>query len=223
MTIFISYSRHDSEFVDRLIHELERRGYDAWVDREDIRGGAAWGASISQAIRQCQAVIVVLSPRSASSDNVAKELSLADHHKRPIIPLRFEPGAIPAALEFQLAGLQIIEFNRAGFSNSVDQVVQALRALPHPAARRPSEQQIEPIQTRQKSPTGSLRRKAYWLLASILVVAGLIVTLRQMRIFDRRDRRANLVQRHPAPSAGTATPAPSRGANPEAKAGVGVV
>jgi TIR domain len=78
MTIFISYSRHDSEFVDRLIHELERYGFDAWVDREDIRGGAAWGASISQAIRRCQAVIVVLSPRSAASDNVAKELSLAD-------------------------------------------------------------------------------------------------------------------------------------------------
>jgi TIR domain len=220
MTIFISYSRHDSEFVDRLIHELERRGFDAWVDREDIRGGAAWGASISQAIRECQAVIVVLSPRSAASGNVAKELSLADHHKRPIIPLRFEPGAIPAALEFQLAGLQIIEFNRAGFSNSVDQVVQALRALPHPAARRPSEQQIERIQTRQESRTGSLRRKAYWLLASILVVAGLIVTLRQMKIFDRRDRRATLVQRHPAPSAGIVAPAPNRGAGPEAKAGV---
>src|SRR5262245_25023526 len=122
MTIFISYSRHDSEFVDRLIHELEKSGFDAWVDREAIRGGAAWGASISQAIRRSQAVIVVLSPRSAASDNVAKELSLADHHKRPIIPVRYKPGAIPDALEFQLAGLQIIEFNRAGFSNSVDDV-----------------------------------------------------------------------------------------------------
>jgi TIR domain len=78
MTIFISYSRHESEFVDRLIRELEKSGFDAWFDREDIRGGAAWGASISQAIRQCQAVIVVLSSRSTASDNVAKELSLAD-------------------------------------------------------------------------------------------------------------------------------------------------
>jgi TIR domain len=222
MTIFISYSRHDSEFADRLIHQLEKSGFDAWVDREDIRGGAAWGASISQAIRQCQAVIVVLSSRSTASDNVAKELSLADHHKRPIIPVRFEPVTIPAALEFQLAGLQIIEFTRGGFSDSVNEVVHALRALPHLAAGRRSEGQIERIQTRtqQESRTGSLQRKGFWLLASILVLAGLIVTLRQIRIFDRRDRRAAVVQRQPGSSAGTAAPAPSRAASPEVKAGV---
>jgi hypothetical protein len=127
--IFVSYSRRDSEFADRLIRELEERGFDAWVDREDIRGGTAWRESISQAMRQCQAVIVVLSPRSAASPNVAKELSLADHHKRPIIPVSLEPFAIPAALEFQLAGLQMIDFTQAGFSDSVDKVVQALDTL----------------------------------------------------------------------------------------------
>jgi hypothetical protein len=218
MTIFVSYSRHDSEFVDRLIQELERRGFDAWVDREDIRGGAAWGAAISQAIRRCLAVIVVLSPHSGASANVAKELSLADHHKRPIIPIRFEPGAIPAALEFQLAGLQIIEFSRGGFSNSADQVVQALRALPRP----PAAEQIERIQTgtQEKSKPGSLRHKGLWLIAGILVAAGLIVTLRQMGVFDRRDRRTTLVQRRATPPAAIAVPDSRRGASPEAKTGV---
>ena len=149
MTIFISYSRRDSEFVDRLIQQLEKNGFDAWVDREDIRGGAAWGAAISEAIRRCQAVIVVLSSGSTASDNVARELSLADRHKRPIIPVRFEASPISAALEFQLAGLQIIEFSRRDFARSVDEVVQALRGLPHapPAEGR---RQAEPIATRER-------------------------------------------------------------------------
>ncbi len=37
--IFISYSRLDREFVDRLIEALEQRGFDIWVDRKDIGGG----------------------------------------------------------------------------------------------------------------------------------------------------------------------------------------
>jgi hypothetical protein len=178
--IFISYSRRDSEFADRLIRELEARGFDAWVDRKDIRGGTAWRESISQAMRECQAVIVVLSPRSAASPNVAKELSLADHHKRPIIPISLEQFAIPAALEFQLAGLQIIEFTESGFSDSVDKVVQALRMLsPYPlSAGFGAGEQIEGSKTatQQKSRAGSLQLQGYWLLATI-VVTGLVIGL----------------------------------------------
>ena len=109
MTVFISHSRFDNEFVDRLIHKLEERGFDAWSTRPDTDGGSVWRASTSQAMSQCQAVIVVLSPHFAASQNAAKELSIADHYKRPIIPL---------------------EFSSSGLSEAVDEVVQTLRALP---------------------------------------------------------------------------------------------
>ncbi len=49
--IFVSYSRSDSDFVDKLIGELEQSGLHVWVDREDIGGGDRWRASISEAIR----------------------------------------------------------------------------------------------------------------------------------------------------------------------------
>ena len=223
--IFISYSRRDSEFADRLIHELEARGFDAWVDREDIRGGTAWRASISQAMRQCQAVIVVLSPRSAASENVAKELSLADHHKRPIIPISLEPCAIPAALEFQLAGLQIIEFTQAGFSDSVDKVVQALHTLsPYPLpAGFQADEQIKPNKTttQQKSRAGSLQLQGYWLLGTILVVTGLVIGLKQMGALERRDPRTGGAQERASPVPDSAAePAASLGTHPEVRAGV---
>ena len=217
MTIFISYSRRDSEFVDRLIQQLEKNGFDAWVDREDIRGGAAWGAAISEAIRRCQAVIVVLSSGSTASDNVARELSLADRHKRPIIPVRFEASPISAALEFQLAGLQIIEFSRRDFARSVDEVVHALRGLP-PAPPAEGRRQAEPIATRERKMIGSSRRMGYWVLGILLVIA-LAVTLRQMGVFDRRDRRTAVVPKRPNPPAGTPVPAATPGTEPEVKAG----
>jgi hypothetical protein len=216
MTIFISYSRRDSELVDQFIQQLEKHGFDAWVDREDIRGGAAWGAAISEGIRRCQAVIVVLSSRSTASDNVARELSLADQHKRPIIPVRFEASPLSAALEFQLAGLQIIEFSRRDFAHSVDVVVQALRGLP----QVPLEQGRQPksIQTQEAKQTGSRRPRGYWVLGIIAAIA-LAVTLHQMGVFDRRDRRTAVVPKRPNPPAGTPVPTTRPGAEPEIKVG----
>ena len=61
--IFISYSRTDSQFVDALIGEFDRRGLKVWIDRESIEGGAAWRAAISEAIRECRAFLLVLSPQ----------------------------------------------------------------------------------------------------------------------------------------------------------------
>ena len=83
--IFISYSRQNTSFVDKLIEELEKRGLNVWVDRENIRGGTAWRAEISNAIRRSDTFIIVLSEQSALSDNVTKELALADKHKKTII------------------------------------------------------------------------------------------------------------------------------------------
>jgi TIR domain len=221
-TVFISYSRRDTEFADRLIHELEERGFDVWVDRQDIRGGSSWRASISQAMRQCQAVILILSPRSAASENVAKELSLADHHKRPIIPVSLEPSTIPAALEFQLAGLQIIEFNQAGFSDSMDKVVEALRAL-SPYSLQAGfgvDEQGAPIRsaTQEKSTAGSGERQPYWFLGAILVAFVLLIGLKQGGVFEQMG-----VVDWREPHTGTsralnsaAEPAASLGTNPDA-------
>ena len=222
MTIFISYSRRDSEFVDRLIQQLEKNGFDAWIDREDIRGGAAWGAAISEAIRRSQAVIVVLSSGSTASDNVARELSLADQHKRPIIPVRFEASPLSAALEFQLAGLQIIEFTQAGFSDSVDKVVQALHTLSPPGFQ--AGEQIEPNKTttQQKSRAGSLQLQGYWLLGTLLVVTVLVIGIKQMGA-ERRDPRTGGAQERASPVPDSAAePAASLGTHPEARAGAGV-
>ena len=127
--VFISYAREDSEFIDQLVAELDPRGFPVWLDRDAIGGGAAWRAAISQAIRDCAAFLVVLSPQAVASKNVAKELSLADEHGRPIIPVRFQECAIPSDVEYQLAGLQWVDFGDRPFAQAMDALVKALASV----------------------------------------------------------------------------------------------
>ena len=108
--IFISYSRKDSEFIDQLIDQLEARGADVWIDRGDILAGEAWRRSIVEAIIDCQVFVIALSPNSVGSENVTKELTLAEQHKKRILPLVVKDVQIPPALDYQLAGLHYQSF-----------------------------------------------------------------------------------------------------------------
>ena len=125
--IFISYSRQDCDFVDKLITELAEQDFNTWRDTDNIGGGAAWRAAISRAIRNCEAFLVVLSPQSVASKNVVKELSLADEHRRPIVPVRFQEFESLPEIEYQLSGLQWVDFSVAPYSKAFNDLLSALR------------------------------------------------------------------------------------------------
>ena len=58
-TIFISYSRTDSTFVDQLETDLQRNGIHTWVDRRGLEGGLDWVDQLQGAIDKCQILLVV--------------------------------------------------------------------------------------------------------------------------------------------------------------------
>jgi len=62
LRIFISYSRKDSEFVDRLEADLRARDIYVWVDRRKLEGGSNFLDEIQKAIDKCNMMIIVLSP-----------------------------------------------------------------------------------------------------------------------------------------------------------------
>jgi hypothetical protein len=55
--IFISHSRKDKDFVRRIEEALEERGYDAWVDVEDILPTEDWLAKVYLAIEGTDAFV----------------------------------------------------------------------------------------------------------------------------------------------------------------------
>lgn len=127
--VFISYSREDSDTVDRFIAELAKSGITCWYDREYIEGGEVWTAAISRAIVECEALCVLLSPHCVASAYVVKEVLLAQEHKRPILPVMLKTCEIPAELDFQLVGLERIDFTIYSFDQGVQRTGRALQKL----------------------------------------------------------------------------------------------
>ncbi|HZM84816.1 MAG TPA: toll/interleukin-1 receptor domain-containing protein [Candidatus Limnocylindrales bacterium] len=84
--VFISYSRIDRGYVDRLAEFLSGAGISAWYDYE-IETGEPFARRIQDEIDRCAVVVPVLTPAAASSPWVLRELGYADELRKPILPL----------------------------------------------------------------------------------------------------------------------------------------
>jgi hypothetical protein len=109
--VFISYSRRDTEVVRQIAAQLEAADIQVWFDTEDIEPGKQWRKQIVEGIDTAEAFILNLSPDSAASDNVLKELNLAEEALEPfILPVMLKEMKIPDEMRYQLAGKQFIAY-----------------------------------------------------------------------------------------------------------------
>lgn len=127
--VFISYSRRDSDFVAQLYQELTGRGISAWFDKENIQVADHWRTSIVEGVRDCEVFILVLSPDSTGSVNVRKEVDLAERYDKQIIPLMWRETDIPVAMEYQLAGIQWIDFTESASPENFRELAEVLNSL----------------------------------------------------------------------------------------------
>jgi TIR domain. len=126
--IFISYSRHDLEVVDSLVGKIENAGMKVWIDRDDIKAGKTWRAQIVQAIDTCDAFVLMLSSHSAVSDNVRKEIDLAQDSGRTVFILRLDSVIkLPAEMRYQLVGLQYIDIEALGVDDGGIQLISTIK------------------------------------------------------------------------------------------------
>src|SRR5262245_35253097 len=91
--VFISYSRKDAEFVARLKDALQAKGYDAFVDTEDILGGEKWRPRLDALILSADAVAFVVSPDSVASTVCDWETKRTLDLGKRLIPLLWRPLA----------------------------------------------------------------------------------------------------------------------------------
>lgn len=85
--IFVSYSRHDSDFVKHLHEALTESRYDTWVDWEDIPATAAWWQMIEAGIEAAHTCVFVISPDSAASEVCKREIDHAAKYNKRLIPI----------------------------------------------------------------------------------------------------------------------------------------
>jgi tetratricopeptide (TPR) repeat protein len=125
--IFISYSRRDMAFTDRLETAIKARGFEPLIDRAEIYAFEDWWKRLQALIECCDTVVFVLSPDSVASREALKEVDYAAAlNKRfaPIVCRRVDDSATPETLR----RLNFVFFDdAAGFDAAADRLAQALR------------------------------------------------------------------------------------------------
>ncbi len=124
--VFISYAARDRERVLGLVERLRGAGVTVWIDQAGIDVSTMWSQEIVSAIKGCKVMLLSISPNSTESENVVKELALASERKKPIIPVYLEAAEIPETMEYQLAGIQRVEYFREKEDSAIEAMLRSL-------------------------------------------------------------------------------------------------
>ena len=107
--IFFSYARADgSAFALRLAVDLKQKGFDVWMDQEDIRAGSDWDIEIEKALETCDCLLFIETEKSVVSNNVLDEVYYALEQNKKVIPVI----SIDSKTPFRLKRLQHIDFTK---------------------------------------------------------------------------------------------------------------
>lgn len=123
--IFLSFSRQDNLFVEKLRDALTQAGFNLWVADDDLLIGTDWSDAIEKALRDSVAMIVVLSPPAIQSEWVRKEYGYFLVSKKPLLPIM----AARTELPFDLQRIQYLDFTNGINERNLSQLTRALRSL----------------------------------------------------------------------------------------------
>jgi hypothetical protein len=149
--VFVSYRRTDREFVDSVVRSLEGRGVVVWWDA-DIEGGADWRGAIVEKLEQSQLMLLVFSEECNHSTELKKELALAGHFDKDVIPVLIEQTEPRGPFLYELAGrnwINIAPDAETKVELLTDRLVEQIdRPLQRPApSPEPTTPAAEPVAT----------------------------------------------------------------------------
>src|SRR5689334_10164437 len=126
--VFLSHSRKNSDFIDRLAADLRKYEINPWVDREQIRHGKSWQDAIFQfGLPTCDAVLVYLTEISIQSQMVKKEIDVALIQTLRDNNVAFLPYVSDEKLRDELRpdiqALQVLEWNDKNYQSLLPAVV----------------------------------------------------------------------------------------------------
>ena len=127
--IFASYSREDQTQVFPIVDKLREQGLNIWIDQEGIHGAKLWSQEIVNAIEGSKVFILFASAKAFVSKNVTKELALASESDKHILPIFIEDAEIPAAMKYQLAGIQHLVHEQGQTDQTADNILRTLGNL----------------------------------------------------------------------------------------------
>jgi hypothetical protein len=94
MKIFLSYARPDQAFANALSEHLTAKGHIVWADFLSLLPGDNWPLAIGRALDNCDAMVVILSPKSDKSETQRHEINYAlgsERYSGKVIPVFIGP------------------------------------------------------------------------------------------------------------------------------------
>ena len=117
--VFVSYSRKDTKKVDEFVSRLEAEGFRVWIDRDGVESGDAFKRVIVKAIKESAVFMFFSSESSNSSIWTTKEVSIAVHYEKPIIPIKIDKSVYNEDVEFDLVNLDYIDYTDESMQQSM--------------------------------------------------------------------------------------------------------
>lgn len=100
--VFLSHSSVDKPWVIKLKDALVRYGLSVWLDKDEIRPGDLFGEALEQALDNCRAVALIISPEAINSgwfkEEYYRALSLATDRQTHLIPVILRDVELPGFL-----------------------------------------------------------------------------------------------------------------------------
>lgn len=110
--VFISYSTLDLEIATQVVNYLENKHYNCFFAYRDIPVGVVWASAITDALEQCNIMVVLYSEHYNQSQQVDREIELCcDVEHKPVITFKLSEAEMKGAKKFFLKNLNWISTN----------------------------------------------------------------------------------------------------------------
>lgn len=107
--VFISHSSRNADLGSLMKQYLSTRGIRCWKAPDDIEPSDPWPVAIMRGLRECPIVVLIWTKDSMASDQVLKEITIADQKTKAIIPFRAEEIMPEGGLEYFLVAKQWLD------------------------------------------------------------------------------------------------------------------
>ncbi len=125
--VFISYSRQDRHFVERLTATLREAGVRTWTDLDNISAGQDWAREIDRGLQEATALIYVASKNSAQSRWMDAEYTDFLKRAKRVIPIIIDDDG-PRNMPSPLQRFQWVDF-RGPFEPALGLLLDGIRDL----------------------------------------------------------------------------------------------
>lgn len=127
LKVFISYSRRDMAFADRLVGALEARGIDVIIDRRDLPLLEEWQKELLGFIRKADAIVYVVSPASLGSKWCGWEVEQVTALNKRLAPVVAEALDANAVMPDAIGRINLLFFTPPhAFDAQADNLAKAL-------------------------------------------------------------------------------------------------